>query len=121
MIKPGLLSWFFQNILLTKINKIMNLNKQESEEVIRNLDKMENITIGHLNRIRREIFFTLRDDKGIETGYSIFLYLSNRKRMMCVYKYEKGTESFKRSYEEDVDLRSSIKEVLALIKGRELR
>lgn len=97
------------------------LNKQESEEVIRNLDKAENITIGRLNRIRREIFFTLRDDKGIETGYSIFLYLSNKKkRMMYVSKYEKGTESFKRSYEEDVDLRLSVKKVLASIKGREI-
>ena len=100
------------------LNKM--LNKQEGEEVIRNLDKAENITIGHLNRIRREVFFTLRDNKGIETGYSIFLYLSNRKRMMCVHRYEKGTESFKRSYEEDVDLRSSVKKILALIKGREI-
>lgn len=48
------------------------LTNEEAEEVIRNLDKAENITIGRLNRIRREIFFTLRDNKGVETGYSIF-------------------------------------------------
>ncbi len=96
------------------------LNKQESEEVIRNLDKAENITIARIDKFRKEIFFTLKDDKGIEMAYTIFLFLSNRKRRMCISRYPKGVESFKRSYEEDVDLRSSVKEVLALIKGREI-
>ena len=98
----------------------------EGEEVIRNIDKAENITIvryGDEQDCYKEIFFTLKDDKGVETACSILFYYSNKedKTMRVFTYYESFVDTFKRMYEEYVDERSTIEEVKELIKGREIR
>lgn len=97
-----------------------------SEEVIHNIDKAENITItryGNEDDCYMDIFFTLKDDKGVETAHSIFFYYSNKedKTMRVFTHYEGFVNTFKRSYEEYVDERSTVEEVKKLIKGREIR
>ena len=99
-----------------------------NEEVIHNIDKAENITIaryGDENDCYKEIFLTLKDDKGIETACSIFFYYSNKEdktMRVSIYYYNNGfVDIFKRNYEEDVDTRATVEEVKELIKGREIR
>lgn len=97
-----------------------------SEEIIRNIDKAENITIvryGDENDHYKEIFFILKDDKGVETACSIFFYYSNKedKTMRVFTYYESFVDTFKRSYEEYVNERSTVEEVKKLIEGRKIR
>lgn len=93
---------------------------EEKEEIINNINKAENIIIVRFNKFRKDVFFTLRDNKE-ERGYSIHLYLSNRKRIAHLFRYRGDIECIKRAYEACADLRFSVKEILALIKGREIK